>query len=224
MASSEAYMLPRNTSESQRLDWQHRWSKAITHNQLLHSSIPIQNVRAVADVATGTGAWIRDLARSWSALGGSWADERSNSTEFVGFDISAEQFPRDHVPHVRFCVQDATKAFYEQYKGKFDVVNVRLVSYAIKVDELADLISNILEILRKSSRLRSRTGRLKLFGLGPGGFLQWQEYDAIDVWTKPETELSRRANAAIVAERISRGLFPAFCLLLVPVSPKVITS
>lgn len=51
----EAYMLPRNTQESQRLDAQHEYMRQMSHGHLKHPSIPVQKLHAVADVATGTG-------------------------------------------------------------------------------------------------------------------------------------------------------------------------
>ncbi|KAL9619383.1 MAG: hypothetical protein Q9160_005978 [Pyrenula sp. 1 TL-2023] len=144
MASSEAYMLPRDAAESQRLDWQHWWMKAISHGQLLHQTIPIKSARAVADVATGTGAWIRDAVSSWVSLGG------QEQTEFVGFDISAAQFPQVIAPNLQFRVHDAIQPFPQEYKHKFDIVNVRLVSYAIKAEDIQNLVQNIAEILRQS--------------------------------------------------------------------------
>ena len=41
---------------------------------------------------------------------------------------------------------------------------------------------------------------------GPGGYLQWQEVDIIDVWATPCTEAVRQAITNIVLEKIERGL------------------
>lgn len=142
MAQPEAYMLPRDASESQRLDLQHLWMKAISNNKLLHQTIPIRSVRAVADVATGTGVWIRDAASSWPSLGG------RGDVDFVGFDISSSQFPNTETPNVRYYVHDATRPFPAEYKGKFDIVNVRLVSYAIVTSDLPRMVQNIADIIR----------------------------------------------------------------------------
>lgn len=142
MASSEVYMLPRDTAESKRLEWQHWWMKAISYGNLLHQTIPVTPARAVADVATGTGAWIRDAASSWVSLGG------KEHTEFVGFDISSAQFPQVNPPNLQFHVHDATQPFPQEYRDKFDIVNIRLVSYAIRVEDLQNLVQNIADILR----------------------------------------------------------------------------
>ncbi|KAL9616867.1 MAG: hypothetical protein Q9160_008289 [Pyrenula sp. 1 TL-2023] len=191
MAMSEVYMLPRDASESHRLDWQHLFMKGVFHNQLLHCSIPILNTRAVADVATGTGVWLRDLASSWPALGG------TDDTEFWGFDISSSQFPQINAANIHLRVHDTTQPFSEEFKDRFDVVNVRLMTYAIKVNDMRKIIQNIAYILK------------------PGGIIQWQEADAAEAWANPGSEMSRDFVSAIVAERKARDLFPTIASPLV---------
>lgn len=44
------------------------------------------------------------------------------------------------------------------------------------------------------------------FELGPGGYLQWLEVDAIDCFATPETQKARDMIAFVVAERVARGL------------------
>ncbi len=183
-------MLTRDNAESNRLDWQHLWAKGIAGNHLIHPSIPLRSVRAVADVATGTGVWIRDLAATWPATG-------VKLPEFFGFDISSDQFPQNGAADIQFRMHDATLPFSEEYIGRFDVVNVRLMSYAIKVQDLQAIVNNIAAILR------------------PKGFLNWQECDMLDAWASPETAKARALLATVVAERIARGLTPAIATPLV---------
>lgn len=147
MGQPEAYMLPRGTSESQRLDAQHLWMKTISYDKLIHESIPVRPARAVADVATGTGAWLRDLISSWASVGG------EEKVEFVGFDISSNQFPQTDIPNLRFHVHDATQPFPPEYREKFDIVNVRMVTYAMKTGDLDKVVQNIADILRQYSRV-----------------------------------------------------------------------
>lgn len=56
--------------------------------------------------------------------------------------------------------------------------------------------------------------KLSLTKTGPGGYLQWQECDVTDGWAQPDTEEGRKLVSAVVAERIARGLSPAFVTCL----------
>ena len=151
MASKSSYMLKRDKDESKRLDFQHEFMRALGHGNILHPSIPRQNVRAVADVGTGTGIWLNDIAEELQA----YEKHGSNDAHlhFVGFDISAEQFPSpdDQVPKVNFVVHDMTAPFPEEYHGKFDLVNVRFLVYALNELHLQKVIENMAEILSKDS-------------------------------------------------------------------------
>lgn len=76
---------------------------------------------------------------------------------FTGFDISPQQFPSaaDLTPDVEFVVHDRTEPFPQQFHEKFDLVNVRLVSYVVKALDLEKVDGNILQILRKRLFLAS---------------------------------------------------------------------
>lgn len=139
-------MLTRDEQESQRLDAQHEYMRQLSHGHLVHPSIPAHQLHAVADVATGTGLWLRQLAND-PALPKA-ADDQIQS--FVGFDISPQQFPpRESLsPHLAFIVHDMVNPFPPEYYERFDLVNVRLVSYAVKAVDLDKVVKNILQILR----------------------------------------------------------------------------
>ncbi|KAF4626945.1 hypothetical protein G7Y89_g11215 [Cudoniella acicularis] len=189
----EAYMLTRDNLESKRLDWQHHWAKGIAGNHLIHPTIPLQSIHAVADIATGTGAWIRDLAMTTT-----WPAEKP---EFFAFDISADQFPKNdndnNAADIQFRVHDATQPFPEEYTGKFDVVNIRFVTYAIKAKDLQAMVKNIAAILR------------------PKGYLNWQECDILDAWASPVTAKARALVGIVISERLARGLTPSMATPLV---------
>lgn len=185
-ANDEAYMLQRNHEESMRLDTQHQFMRALSNGHLIHPSIPLHGVQAIADVGTGTGMWLRDTASQMLS-----SERATQSIEFWGFDISAQQFPPEESPGTKFQVHNIVDSFPPQFHEKFDVVHVRLLSYAIKAKDLEKVVDNIVQILR------------------PGGYLQWQECDIIDVWARPETAQTRSTVAYIVSERIARGLTPA---------------
>ena len=142
MADGEAYMLQRSPEESRRLDTQHDFLRALAHGELVHQSIPRQRLRAVADVATGTGVWLQETLRELTPV-----QNDPRGVDFVGFDISPSQFPRGKVPGIVFVVHDVRKAFPRQYHARFDLVHVRLLSYAIKAQDLMTVVENIVQIL-----------------------------------------------------------------------------
>ena len=134
-------MLPRDSSETGRLETQHQFVLALSNGHLIHPSIPIERLRTVADVGTGTGAWLQDLAMSFRA---------TSDFEFVGFDISPQQFAPGKLPNQHFVVHDMTKPFPEKYLMYFDVVNVRLLSYALKAQDLKQAVNNVVQLIRES--------------------------------------------------------------------------
>ena len=144
MADGEAYMLSRDHEESKRLDVQHEFIRSLGHGHLLHPSIPRKGLQAVADVGTGTGVWLRDFAASLRSS----THSHENAT-FVGFDISLQQFPPVKLPGIDFVIHDITKPFPQKYHERFDLVHVRLLSYALKALDLKKAVNNVVQILRK---------------------------------------------------------------------------
>ena len=140
-------MLARDSKESKRLDFQHEFMRHLGHGNLLHPSIPRDEVRAVADIGTGTGVWISEIAEDFQAP----SAQESGKLKFVGFDISPQQFPdsANRVPGIDFVVHDVTTQFPNKYHGVFDLVNVRFMSYALKAQDLKTALESIVELLRK---------------------------------------------------------------------------
>lgn len=69
--------------------------------------------------------------------------------ETVGFDISSNQFPKNPAPENKFVLWDMTKSFPKEYHGTFDVVHIRLVVLALKVEQIKDVVENLVELLSK---------------------------------------------------------------------------
>lgn len=106
-----------------------------------------ENAR-IADVGTGTGIWMKELA------------EISPSTySFNGYDISPDQFlPTESLPsNVTLELGDFKKPIPEELRGKFDLVNVRLIIISMGVGVWEPTLQNILTLLK------------------PGGAIQWVE-------------------------------------------------
>ena len=144
MANNEAYMLQRDPEESRRLDAQHGFLRALAHGELIHPSVPHEKLRAVADVGTGTGVWLQETLQE---LTSSRQHDPKGVVDFVGFDISPSQFPAEKVAGIDFVVHDVTEPFPPRYHARFDLVHVRLLSYAMKAQDLATIVENIVQIL-----------------------------------------------------------------------------
>ncbi|KAF2230138.1 hypothetical protein EV356DRAFT_536694 [Viridothelium virens] len=191
-SNEDGYMLRRDHTESQRLDAQHQFFRTLSGGHLVHPSIPWKLFSNVADVAAGTGIWLRQLAQS--------TETSDTVRSFVGFDISAQQYPsKDECQKdgIELLTHDMTKPFPQEYHQKFELVNVRFVSYVMKATELDNVVGNIVQLLR------------------PGGYLQWQECDAGDSWTTPETTLARSTINYTIEEKIARGLLPGIATPLI---------
>ncbi|KAF2823378.1 S-adenosyl-L-methionine-dependent methyltransferase [Ophiobolus disseminans] len=147
MASDdEPYWLGRASDEQKRLLKQHGvWTKSIGY--LLHpsiaSSLP-ENAR-IADIATGTGIWLKDLA-----------DASPATHSFHGFDISDEQFLSSSSlpPNVSLDFIDFKKPVPEDLRGTFDLVNVRLIVISMgPVHVWQDTLANLVTLLKPGGRI-----------------------------------------------------------------------
>ena len=135
-------MLPRDRNETERLEVQHQFLLALAHGHLVHPLVPRKTLQRIADVGTGTGIWLRELTKAQGEL--------HPDPEFVGFDISKEQFPPIKAASQEFVVHDMTTAFPNKYLEFFDLVNVRLLSYALKAHDLKQAVENVVRIIRES--------------------------------------------------------------------------
>ncbi|KAG9258505.1 S-adenosyl-L-methionine-dependent methyltransferase [Emericellopsis atlantica] len=146
--SDERYLLNRDAKESARLIAQHDWLQTLTGCDI-HPCIKLEgpNLR-IADVATGTGIWLLDLAK-----------KLPETTQFYGFDISEEQFPAtDKRPgNVSLHKQNVLQDFPEEYHGSFDLVAVRLITAGLRPENWSTAVENVTKLLK------------------PGGYLQWIE-------------------------------------------------
>ncbi|KAL4735037.1 hypothetical protein BDV11DRAFT_196930 [Aspergillus similis] len=149
--AAEIYPLARDEAESRRLNEQHKLLVDFTEGPI-DSSVPLEKITAVADVATGTGIWLSDVRKLLVDRAG----ERPRY--FHGFDISAAQFP-PAVEGIELTVQDIFKPFPVEHHNRYDLVNVRLLVLAFSESEYEKAVQNLLTILK------------------PGGYLQWGEMD-----------------------------------------------
>ena len=144
----DPYVLSRDIYATTRLNCQHYlWGRELGYN--IHPSIklPQSGVR-IADVATGTGVWLLEVASQYpQAL-------------LDGSDISLAQAPPQKwcPKNVFFSIWDFFQEPPEEWCGIYDVVHLRLVLLVIQEDPRA-VIRNMRKLLKA------------------GGCLQWEELD-----------------------------------------------
>ncbi|KAI1157675.1 hypothetical protein F5B18DRAFT_150179 [Nemania serpens] len=150
--ASNSYALMRDCNASSRLTAQHYlWKDVLGY--LVHPDVLThRGDLKIADVATGNGIWLQDLA-----------ENTPSSTELHGFDISLDQVgPK---PWLQANIHMHTWNIFEepatQFLGFFDIVHVRLITVVVKNDDPRPVLKNLRKLLK------------------PGGYLQWDEVDTI---------------------------------------------
>ena len=142
-----AYLLNRDYAATTRLNCQFfLWKTELGFN--LHPSIPMPPPGArIADVATGTGVWLLDLARQLPGR------------QLEGFDISLAQ-----CPPIAWLPGDISLQAWDMFTeppkeliGKFDIVHLRLLLLVVRDNDPAPIIANAAKMLK------------------PGGYIQWDE-------------------------------------------------
>ncbi|KAL2844066.1 hypothetical protein BJY01DRAFT_190490 [Aspergillus pseudoustus] len=149
--TQEMYPLGRDEAESRRLNEQHKFLLDVVDGAI-DRNVPLDNVSAVADVATGTGVWLWDAKHVLEQK----ADQ--SGRYYHGFDISDAQFP-PAAQGIKLSVQDVFQPFPAEFLNRFDFVHVRLMVTAFPESKFQEAVENVLTILK------------------PGGYLQWVEID-----------------------------------------------
>lgn len=101
----------------------------------------------IADVATGTGVYLIQLAESWP------------EATLDGYDISALQYPETaSLPgNIKLKFLDVKQPIPQELEGTYDLVHVRLLSAAMLAPDWTSVVKNLVKLLK------------------PGGALQWEE-------------------------------------------------
>lgn len=141
-----------NVEEHRRLDSQHEAIKyAIMDGRLIHASIPVTQIRsAIADLACGTGIWLDDVANTL------FADSHAKgkiSPMLIGFDVNGHAFNPNPGPGVQLVEHDCTKPFNTSYIGRFDLVNIRGLAYALSGQSLSRVVGNAVQLLSQTEVL-----------------------------------------------------------------------
>ncbi|KAK1243048.1 hypothetical protein MKX08_005860 [Trichoderma sp. CBMAI-0020] len=149
MSDVDDYVLGREYSEGLRLETQHLLFN-IHNGYTIDPKIPITPEMKIADMGTGTGIWLLDIAR-----------QVPSTVQLDAFDISDKQFPhKDSRPdNISFRILDAFSQVPDELVGKYDVVHLRLWCCIVRDCKTAALIQHATRLLK------------------PGGYLQWDEAD-----------------------------------------------
>ncbi|KAI1297066.1 S-adenosyl-L-methionine-dependent methyltransferase [Xylaria venustula] len=170
MTDNSPYILNESTKngikqESGRLDLQHRFFDDVMENELLPphiaNDLAAQSSPRVCEVATGTGIWLKELARTLPA-----------SAELVGLDFDVSKFPEPEAlpANIKLSFGDIYEPFPAELQGRFDVVHLRHFILATKKDHGVAIARNLLSLLR------------------PGGWLVWVEAGATLISAEPPSE------------------------------------
>lgn len=134
------------TLTTPRLDEQHIFITK-TLGFLIHPNIPTPSPAAkIADIGTGTGIWLLDVARTLPL-----------TCQLTGFDATSSSFPPSHTlpPNVTFKIQDMYRPFPESELSTYDMVAARFTSSGIQRADWVRAVTNLMTLLK------------------PGGWLQW---------------------------------------------------
>ncbi|KIM98665.1 hypothetical protein OIDMADRAFT_20143 [Oidiodendron maius Zn] len=144
---SEDYVLSRDMHGSVRLDAQHLLWKLHT-GYTLNPKIPISSDMKIAEIGTGTGLWLLDLA-----------ENLPKTVQLDGYDISDSQYPSQAGlgKNVSLNVLDAFGDVPHHLVGTYDVVHLRFWCCVVKGDNPTRLIRHAMNLLK------------------PGGYIQWED-------------------------------------------------
>ncbi|KAF2966625.1 hypothetical protein GQX73_g6983 [Xylaria multiplex] len=126
-------------AEQDRLNRQHRLFDDMMQNDLLppHVASALSALKTppkILEVATGTAVWLTEVAKTLPL-----------DAEFVGLDYDTTKFPSSLPPNITLRQADMFKPFSGDLLGKFDVVNVRLIIFALKEGQGTDLLLTSVE-------------------------------------------------------------------------------
>ncbi|KAK9422881.1 putative Methyltransferase domain-containing protein [Seiridium unicorne] len=149
---------------------------------LIHPSVAstLPSSPHVADVGTGTGAFLRHLQGVYP------------NAVLQGFDISTALFPKSELPGIALTTWDVKEPVSQDQYGKYDLVHARLLAAAMQADEWAPAVRNVSKLLK------------------PGGWLQWEECDFASVKHLRGGEGSHVETARRLGRAFRKGLLDRF--------------
>ncbi|ROV90906.1 hypothetical protein VMCG_09957 [Cytospora schulzeri] len=152
MPSEPEYVFTRDVLDDNRINLQHYiWIQLYGYH--VHPNIPTDLSQArIADVGTGTGIWLLDLA---SKLPG--------TARIDGLDVSLDAAPQPELfpANVTLREWDIKKPVPEDLVGVYDIVHIRNFSFVLLDAEIPQVLRNLSDLIK------------------PGGYLQWGEPDVM---------------------------------------------
>ena len=132
----------------------------------------------MADIATGTGVILTELAKS-----------HPETCRFDGFDISDAQFPAELPDNVHLHPADIKQPLPAEYHGQYDLVFIRYLNAAMKAEDWKTVTRNVSQLLK------------------PGGWLQWIEGDFSQAafWTRLDPTQVSNGAAQEASELMGRA-------------------
>lgn len=162
-SQANAYVLGRDFKSASRLNYQqYLWYETLHFNlhPTIQSDLPVSSNKGydpqvagpplrIADVACGSGAWLRSVAQELP------------QAELDGFDLSLVQCPPvKWLPgNIRLQEWNLFDEPAVEMLGRYDVVHTRLIFTVVRDEDTRPIIRNLMGLLR------------------PGGWLQWDELD-----------------------------------------------
>ncbi|KAJ5623353.1 hypothetical protein N7490_011958 [Penicillium lividum] len=129
-SQNDDYVLGRDLYGSVRLDTQHLLWKMI-NGYTMNPKIPVDPGIKIAEMGTGTGMWLLDLAT-----------QLPQTVQMDGYDLSDSQFPhKSFLPtNVSLNILDAFGDVPADLVGKYDVVHLRFWSCIVKGNDPSRLV------------------------------------------------------------------------------------
>ncbi|PWY90621.1 hypothetical protein BO94DRAFT_623364 [Aspergillus sclerotioniger CBS 115572] len=187
------YVFTRDFLDNNRINLQHYlWIELFGYH--IHPTIPTnhRNLR-IADIGTGTGIWLTDLAR-----------RLPSTVSLDGLDISfgATPPPKTLPSNVTLQLYDVFSETPDHLRGVYDIVHIRNFSFVLKDNEAERVTRNILELLK------------------PGGYIQWAEPD-VSSFRIEKTHPECKVTALTELIKVSQGQDARFHSTWVPRLPMI---
>lgn len=159
LVDGHGYILDRDRTHAaaSRLNLQfYLWKDALKFN--IHPSIlpSLSQNAVIADVASGSGMWLIDVSRQLP------------EAQLDGFDLVLRQ-----VPHQKWLPSNVNVRYWniledlpDDLVGKYDYVHTRLLVLIVEQKNPRSIIRNLRKMLK------------------PGGYLQWDELDCVNMCVK----------------------------------------
>ncbi|KAI4183570.1 MAG: hypothetical protein LQ348_004663 [Seirophora lacunosa] len=144
MADGDIYAerLGRHAIEAHRMDDQFRIiTRAL--GWTLHPSVTrnLDQSPSIADFATGTGLFLRSLAKTYP-----------NAARLDGYDLSPEMFVSDG--KVKLSVADVKKPMPTELHGLYDVLHLRWLIAGMEPDDWEPVLRNLLPLLKPGGAIQ----------------------------------------------------------------------